>query len=151
MLVILDDLHFADEASLTLVQDLLECTVQAPLMFCLLFRPLRDKGCWRLRDNVAANFPHRHTEIAIYPLTPRRAQNWSLRLLPGARLTETVRAEIHDKSAGNPFYIEEVVRSLIDNGAVVRLTAAPGRWPPKWTRSQCPPPSTAQSLPAWTA
>ena len=120
VLVVIDDLHFADEASLALFQDLLQCTVQAPLLFCFLYRPLRDKGCWRIHDFIENNFPRRHTEINISPLTRPQGEELLDQLLPGALLAETVRDEIHGKCAGNPFYIEEVVRSLIAGGAVIK-------------------------------
>ncbi len=121
VLVVIDDLHFADEASLALFQDLLQCVVQAPLLLCFLYRPLRDKGCWRIHDFIENNFPRRHSELYIPPLPRPQSEELLGQLLPGALLSEAVRDEIHSKCAGNPFYIEEVVRSLIAGGAVVKL------------------------------
>ncbi len=108
--IVLDDLHWADEASLALVQDLLESTVNAPLMFCLLFRPRRDKGCWRLRDRAVSEFPHRHTEIAIKPLSHDLGAQLLASLLPGASFSPAQQQDILNKASGNPFYLEEIVR-----------------------------------------
>ncbi|MGC9356340.1 MAG: adenylate/guanylate cyclase domain-containing protein [Anaerolineae bacterium] len=118
----LDDLHWADEASLSLLEDLLNVTDQAPLMFCLAFRARRDKGCWRLRDRAAAAFPHRYTEITLKPLEKSESQELLRALLPGAKFQPSTETEILDKTAGNPFYLEEVVRSLIESEAVVPVT-----------------------------
>jgi len=120
LLIALDDLHWADEASLALVEALLAVTDQAPLLFCLAFRPVRDKRSWELRNTAAANFPHRYTEVQLQPLIREQSQNLLQALLPGAQFSETTLVEIFDKSAGNPFYLEEVVRSLIESGAVVQ-------------------------------
>jgi class 3 adenylate cyclase/tetratricopeptide (TPR) repeat protein len=117
--IALDDLHWADEASLALLEDLLEVTVHAPLIFCLIFRPQRDKGCWRLRDKAANAFPHRYTEVTLQPLAEAHSRELLSKLLPGAEFSPPTLREILDKSAGNPFYLEEVARSLIDTGAVV--------------------------------
>jgi class 3 adenylate cyclase/predicted ATPase len=117
--IALDDLHWADEASLALLEDLLEVTVHAPLMFCLIFRPQRHKGCWRLRDKAASAFPHRYKGVTLQPLAEAHSQELLGKLLPGAGFSPQTLREILNKSAGNPFYLEEVVRSLIDTGAVV--------------------------------
>lgn len=119
LLIALDDLHWADEASLALVETLLAVTDQAPLLFCLASRPARDKRSWQLRNAAAGNFPHRYTEVQLQPLVREQSQSLLQALLPGAEFSEVTLAEIFDKSAGNPFYLEEVVRSLIESGAVV--------------------------------
>ena len=128
IVVALDDMHWADESSLALVEDLLATTDQAPLMFCLVFRPRRDKGCWRLRDKAAGSYPHRYTEIELQPLDEAQSRQLLARLLPGADFAATTQRELLDKSAGNPFYIEEVVRTLRESGAVEPLPGQPGRW-----------------------
>jgi predicted ATPase len=64
----------------------------------------------------------------LKPLSEAHSRELLERLLPGAELSVKSRQEIIDKSAGNPFYLEEVVRSLIDGGAVVPDEAKPGRW-----------------------
>lgn len=127
LVIALDDLHWADAASLALIQDLLKVTDHAPLMFILIFRPQRDKGCWRLRDTAAADFPHRYHEIVLERLSKDQSHELLSQLLPGAEFDAYILATILTKTAGNPFYLEEVVRSLIDNGAV-RLDPQTDRW-----------------------
>jgi class 3 adenylate cyclase/tetratricopeptide (TPR) repeat protein len=117
-IITLDDLHWADEASLDLVTDLLGATIHAPLMICLVFRPLRDRGCWDLRHHAASTFPHRYTEVTLPPLSKAQSEALLGELLPGAEFTPGTSREILLKSAGNPFYLEEIVRSLIEAGAV---------------------------------
>jgi class 3 adenylate cyclase/tetratricopeptide (TPR) repeat protein len=119
VVIALDDLHWADEASLALVEDLLSVTDHVPLMFWLIFRARREKGCWRLRDRAASAFPHRYTEVTLGPLSDEDSRELLGKLLPGAVFSSETQQEILEKSAGNPFYLEEVVRSLIDSGAVV--------------------------------
>jgi predicted ATPase/class 3 adenylate cyclase len=145
IVIALDDLHWADEASLALVEDLLAVTDHAPLMLALVFRPRRDKGCWRLRDKAAASFPHRFTEVELQPLDEAHSQQLLARLLPGAEFTSAAEQEILDKAAGNPFYIEEVVRSLLESGAVVPDMEQPGRWQVTARIEQITVPDTLQS------
>lgn len=128
MLVILDDMHWADEASLALVEDMLSVTDRAPLMFVLVFREMRDKGAWRLRDKADSTYAHRYTQIELKPLTQDESADLLGKLLPGAEIDAEDVEEILDKAAGNPFYLEEVVRALIDSGAVVPDATEPGQW-----------------------
>jgi tetratricopeptide (TPR) repeat protein len=107
---------------------LLNLTDRVPFFFYLIFRERRDKGCWRLRDKAATGFPHRYTELPLRPLSPASSRQLLSRLLPGARFTSRTQQEILDKAAGNPYYLEEVVRSLMASGAVIPDPAEPGQW-----------------------
>ncbi len=124
----LDDLHWADEASLLLFEHMLALSDQVPLVFCLLFRALRDKGCWRLRDRANSEYPHRTFEIELQPLDMTESADLLARLIPGAQFQEQVQNDILSKSAGNPFYLEEVVQSLIESQAVIPSESQPGLW-----------------------
>ena len=128
IVIAMDDLHWADEASLALLENLLAATDKAALMFCLVFRARRDKLCWQLRDRAAADYAHRYTEINLEPLSWEQSIELLGQLLPGAQFQAETQREILDKTAGNPFYLEEVVRSLRESGAVERIPETPDRW-----------------------
>jgi class 3 adenylate cyclase/tetratricopeptide (TPR) repeat protein len=120
LVLALDDLHWADEASLALIEDLLTITDQAPVMLLLIFRDRRDLACWELRNTAEARFPHRFKEVALKPLAEAESLGLLNAMLPGAAFGDTICSEILTKAAGNPLYLEELVRSLIETGAVVR-------------------------------
>ena len=63
-----DDLHWADSASLALLERLLALPDRAALLIGLLYRPDRSHGCWALGQTAARNYPHRYTEITLKPL-----------------------------------------------------------------------------------
>ncbi len=126
--IVLDDLHYADEASLALFEDLLSIANQSPVMFIFSFRPRRDKGCWHLRDEAASKYHHRYAEIPIEPLDDQSAQTLLETLLPGAIFSPQTLKDILDKTTGNPFYLEEVVRSLMDSGAVIPDEELENNW-----------------------
>ncbi|HEX3053090.1 MAG TPA: adenylate/guanylate cyclase domain-containing protein [Aggregatilineaceae bacterium] len=125
--MVLDDLHWADEASLDLIDDLLEAAVHSPIMFCLMSRK-QAPGFERLRDHATTEYPHRHTEIVLEPLTEQESRDLLQRLLPGAQFSPRTLADMMDKTSGNPFYIEEVVRSLLETKAVLPQPDQPNRW-----------------------
>ncbi|MBN2003326.1 MAG: tetratricopeptide repeat protein [Anaerolineae bacterium] len=124
----LNDLHWADEASLALIESLLDITDRAPVMFFLIFRARRDKGCWRLRNAASSTFPHRYVEINLKALSREAGEALLNALLGGAIFEAAIQKNILDKAAGNPFYLEEVVRTMRESGAVIPDPAREGRW-----------------------
>lgn len=118
--LILDDLHWADSATLALLEELLGVTEEAPLLLCLLFRPEREHACWRLNDLARQRFPHRHVEIVLEPLKPAHTQELVANLLALPDFSPEIRELILQKAEGNPFFVEEVIRALIQSGILVR-------------------------------
>ena len=118
--LILDDLHWADATSLTLLEDLLATTEQHPLLLCLLFRPERDHASWRLNDVARQRYPHRHVEIPLRSLASGDAERLVTNLLALPEFSPTIRTLILEKAEGNPFFVEEVIRALITAGILAR-------------------------------
>jgi ABC-type transport system substrate-binding protein/class 3 adenylate cyclase len=118
--LILDDLHWADPTSLALLEALLEVAEDAPVLLCLVFRPERTHGCWRLNDLARQRFPHRHVEIVLRPLGPVDTEHLVSNLLARPDFPAEIRGLILQKAEGNPFFIEEVIRELIEADVLVR-------------------------------
>lgn len=127
-IIILDDLHFADEASLALIENLFDATLHAPILFALSYRPRRDKGCWQLKGIAEKSYHHRYSEITLDVLSEKNSNNVITALLPGANIPKKILNEIFMKTSGNPFYIEEVVRTLMDSGAVEKDSKDQSLW-----------------------
>jgi predicted ATPase len=118
--VVFDDLHWADPASVELLQHLLELAEEVPILFLCASRPERQSAGWRVRQTAETDFPHRYTEIALTPLSGDDSDVLVSSLLTVSDLPAKLRRTIMEKTDGNPFFVEEVVRTLIDSGAVVR-------------------------------
>jgi len=58
--------------------------------------------------------------ISLRPLSDTQSSDLVDRLLAVADLPEALRAEIVGKADGNPFYVEEILQRLIDEGGLVR-------------------------------
>ena len=116
----LDDLHWADPTSLELLHALMLLTDRRALLLLLALRPRRDDASWQVHEAAARDFPHRYTAVSLQPLDASHARQLVSNLLAIDGLPESVRQLILDKSEGNPFFLEEVIRSLLDAGLVVR-------------------------------
>ena len=119
VVLVFEDLHWADPASLDLVRELLSAAATTRLLLVLLFRPRRQEGSWEIHETAGRDFAHAYTDLVLEPLPEADTRDLIANLLAVDGLPEQVRAEILAKSEGNPFFVEEIVRSLIDRELVV--------------------------------
>jgi len=117
-LLVFEDLHWADQSSLNLLESLLALGGEVPLLFVHALRPLFEDTGDRVLRLCRERFADRHEEIRLEKLDESQSALLIRNLLNIDDLPARVRDLIAAKAEGNPFYIEEVVRSLIDEGAV---------------------------------
>ncbi len=118
LVVVMDDLHWADQSSLDLLASALPECRERRLLFVTLFRPGFGESAERIRAVAAEQVPDLHTDISLAPLDARAARDLLGNLFGAGDLPHATRQLIEEKARGNPFYIEEVVRALVDAGAV---------------------------------
>ena len=125
LVLILEDLHWADPSSIELLIKLLPLASEAPILFCFVTRPEQDTPGWKLvtaaRDILGGSL----TEITIEALSDLDSRQLVANLLEIEALPDNVRAHILQKAEGNPFFVEEVIRMLIDRGAIIQEN---GNW-----------------------
>lgn len=125
--LVLEDLHWMDESSTRLLEHLLPLTETAPLLVVGLSRPERDTPAARVRELCARDYAARYSEIRLAPLSDAASAQLVQNLLEIENLPSRVRELMVQKADGNPFFLEEVIRTLISNGAITRA-ASDGRW-----------------------
>ena len=145
LVLVCEDLHWADPSSMELLEHLLTLTDRASLLFICVFRPKREHGSWQLRETAARLYPHRHTGLRLDPLSAAESATLVYNLLRVEGLPEKLKSHILSHVEGNPFYVEEVIRSLINRGAIV-LDEATGRWQATQDVSSIPIPDTLHGV-----
>jgi len=115
-----EDLHWADSVSLDLIEHLLRLPSHSSVLMLALFRPQKNEPSWRFHEAAQRDHTHRYTSIALEPLDETSSRQLVANLLEIEDLPERVRFMILKKAEGNPFYVEEVIRSLLDAKLVVR-------------------------------
>ncbi len=120
LVVALDDLHWADATSIQLGLQLLGLAEESAILLVLAMRPERDHASWSLKEVAARQFPHRVRELALEGLA-EEADRELLGALVGAGTLPTVLEDrVLAHAEGNPFYLEELIGSLMDAGALTR-------------------------------
>ncbi len=120
LVLILEDLHWADPSSTELLIKLLPLASTTPLLFCLVTRPDRDAPGWKLVAAARETLGGSLTEITLGALSETDSRQLVANLLAIEALPEDLRTLILKKAEGNPFFVEEVIRMLIDRGAIVQ-------------------------------
>ena len=118
VVVVVDDIHWAEPGLVDLVEYLADFATGPILLLCLARGDLLD-----IRPSWGAGRRNAMT-ISLSPLTQGESGTLIQNLLE-ADLDPKVRGYIAEASEGNPFFIEEIVRMLVDEGAVYRED---GRW-----------------------
>ena len=120
LVLVFEDLHWVDPTSLELLERVLALTDLVPLMVIAVFRPWRQEASWRIHELATRDYSHRYTPILLEPLDKDDSRQLLANLLHVEDLPEKVRGLILTKSEGNPFFVEEVIRSLLDSALIVR-------------------------------
>lgn len=118
--LVFEDLHWMDESSTRLLEHLLPLTETAPLLIVGLSRPERDTPAAHVRELCVRDYADRYTEIRLAPLSDTDSAQLIDNLLKIENLPARLRELMVDKADGNPFFLEEVIRTLIVAGAVKR-------------------------------
>jgi class 3 adenylate cyclase/tetratricopeptide (TPR) repeat protein len=114
LVVLIDDIHWAEPTLLDLIEALADLARDAPILFLCPARPdlLDDRPTWGGGKLNA-------TTILLEPLTESAALALIDELVPGGVLSAEVRSRIAEAAEGNPLYVEEFLGTLIDDGALV--------------------------------
>ncbi|MBW1945402.1 MAG: AAA family ATPase, partial [Deltaproteobacteria bacterium] len=114
-----EDLHWADTSYIDLLHLMLTRT-NRPVAFILVYRPVFKLFPEGPSDEL--NWPYH--EIVLQDLSRVDSQEMLKSLLHTEYLPAELEDFIRDKVEGNPFYLEEVVNSLIETGTLMRENGA---------------------------
>jgi predicted ATPase len=125
VVIVCEDVHWADPASVEAIRQLAPLATQLPILFVAALRGEADSAGWGLLAMARDTFGQALVEIHLEPLTDAESRTLVANLLEIESLPQQVRDLILARAEGNPFFVEEVVRMLIERGVIV---AAGERW-----------------------
>jgi class 3 adenylate cyclase len=117
LMLILEDLHWADSASMELLNYVARNIGDKPILLCLVYRPLEAQHEFMSKDY--------HHALNLRELTSEESLELVRSLLAIEGMPEELEQLILKKSQGNPFFVEEVVKSLIEQKVVDQKD---GKW-----------------------
>ncbi len=109
--VVIEDLHWADNPSIELINYIARNIQDIPILFTLVYRPLKNKEEFMEKEWSRI--------INLNELDKDASLQLVRNLLNIKEIPEDLQKIIINKSQGNPFYIEELIKSLIEQGYIV--------------------------------
>ena len=115
VVIFLEDIHWADDSSLDVVSRIGESTRQHPILLICAARPIlfERRPYWGEGQTY-------HTRIELRPLSKRESRQLVDEIL---KLTDDIPSELRELvvqgAEGNPFYTEELIKMLIEDGVVI--------------------------------
>ena len=138
LVVVFDDIHWAEPTFLDLVEHLADWTRDAPMLLLCPARPeLLD-----VRPNWGGGKLNA-TSVLLEPLTAEESGRLVENLLGQAELDAAAGLRITQAAEGNPLFVEEMLSMLIDDGLLVHRN---GRWAATGDLSALAVPPTIQAL-----
>jgi tetratricopeptide (TPR) repeat protein len=115
VVVVIEDIHWAEEALLDLIEEIID-RAQGSLLFVCPSRPdlTTTRPSWGGgRRNAFA--------VSLDPLSVADSEILVRHLLAVDDLPNPVRDRIMERAEGNPFFLEEILRRLIEEGLIIRV------------------------------
>ena len=115
LLVVFEDLHWIDSETPALLNSLVESLPSAHLLLLVNYRPEYQHG-WGSKTY--------YTQICLDPLPPVSADELLQSLLGDDASLQLLTQVLITRAAGNPFFLEESVQTLVESGALVGETGS---------------------------
>ncbi len=143
LVLVFEDLQWADDLSLDLLSLLMEAIPSSPILLICIYRPQQTHKGRRLSSIAAEKIPGQDTHIDLRELDPEQSLHLVQSMLATSNLPPTLGNLVVKKSYGNPFFIEEAIRALVDQGILYQHTNG---WQMRATPELLSIPESVQSI-----
>lgn len=144
LLVFIDDLHWADQGTLSLLQYLLRHLRNNRVLLLATYREIElDRAHPLAAALVDWNRERLATRIALSRLSRADTGTLLATLFHEESVSDEFTAALYHETEGNPFFVEEVVKSLIEQGEIYREN---DRWGRKETHELGIPQSVKEAI-----
>ncbi len=107
-----EDLHWVDTSTATLIEELSPLTHEVPLLLCLSSRPDLEACSFR-PERIASRAREKFRWLRLGPLGRTESRELLARLLGSSELPIGLNQLVEGRAEGNPFFIQEILHSLI--------------------------------------
>ncbi|MBK5107128.1 MAG: protein kinase [Anaerolineales bacterium] len=116
LLLVVDDAHWADSGTLAMLHHLIRRTQNLPLMILVTYREIELKEARPFNEMLLElNRQRKGTRLKLKRLD-REQTHQMLKAIFAEEISEDFLDGIYRETEGNPFFIEEVCRTLVESG-----------------------------------
>jgi class 3 adenylate cyclase/tetratricopeptide (TPR) repeat protein len=109
VIVVFEDLHWNDSLTLGLLNELVTATQEARLLLLVSYRP-QYQDTWKARSN--------YRQVRLEPLGRESVAELLQALLGSDTSLAPLKAFLIARAGGNPFFVEEIVQTLVETGVL---------------------------------
>jgi predicted ATPase/class 3 adenylate cyclase len=117
LVIVCEDLHWSDSPSLELLNEVFSLIEEVPILLLLIYRINENEGeIWNFHYNNLQAYKNKHEIIALNALEPNECALLINNLFGAQKLPTEIQNQIIKRTEGNPFFVKELLHSLIDRG-----------------------------------
>jgi predicted ATPase/class 3 adenylate cyclase len=120
LVVSLGSVQWANPGSIDLLREVISLAEDRPILWFIVFRPDRLSPVWHFQHYLETEYPHRLTNIHLGPFSKEESKALIEHILQPNKLDEETLDIIVQRTEGNPFFIKELVTSLLKDGILVK-------------------------------
>jgi class 3 adenylate cyclase/tetratricopeptide (TPR) repeat protein len=117
VVLVWEDLHWADPYSLQIIESLISIINDSAVLLLITYRPEEGK-IRKILDDIPQEVSRRFKEIRLHPLPAEDSISLLQNLVSGRKIPDEVLRAILRCTEGNAFFMEEVLRSLLDANVI---------------------------------
>ncbi len=118
LVLLIEDLHWADQSSIRLLNSLYKTVENHPILFINVFRPDYQETAEMALAAIKDRYEKHHAEIRLKSLDEKESELLINKLLTTTGFPSKIRTLINERAEGNPLFMEEVIHSIIDEGFI---------------------------------
>lgn len=119
VLLAIEDYHWIDPASLAFIRFAFGSRDTRNVMLLCLSRDGMDEEFQKVKEELRTKSQESFTEIKLNPLDRYSSLELTYNLLEIPGFSKDFKNKVLAKAEGNPFFLEEIINSLIDSGVIV--------------------------------
>lgn len=118
ILIVIEDAHWCDPSSIIVLESLFKLVRKNRILYINVYRPGYKETGERMERFLQEEMPDYFSTITIDSLSVNQSDELIENLLLHTSLPDDIKKLVIDRASGNPFFIEEVIRSFIDEGLI---------------------------------
>ena len=117
LVIVCEDLHWCDSPSLEILNELFSLVEEVPILLILIYRIDESEGkIWNFHYNNLQAYKNIHEIISLHSLEHDECALLINNLFGTQKLPTEIQNQMINRTEGNPFFIKELLNSLIERG-----------------------------------
>ena len=123
LVLVFDDLHWADSSSLEALSHIADLVLDAPLALVAVARTSACESLTQIFKRVDPAQPDSFLDVRLQSLSSVDSDSLLTMMLADVLIPLALKQSLLDRAVGNPLLIEEIVRMLLDQGVIYQADA----------------------------